>query len=78
MAYEFDTTVLGGLPVTVEYSTYYEDGECGYPGTCIDELSIVAVNGRTCKKAPEWIYKRMSKADHERLDEEAYQHAQDY
>lgn len=74
---EFDTTVLGGLPVTVEFSAYYEDGECGYPGYELDEVSIVAVNGRPCRKSPDWIYNRMSKADHARIDEECYEYLGD-
>lgn len=78
MAYEFDTTVLGGLPVTVEFTTYYEDGECGYPGVVVDELFIVAVNGRACKKEPAWIKRRMTKDDEDRLYEEAYEQAKDY
>jgi hypothetical protein len=78
MAYEFDTTVLSGLPVTVEFETEYEDGECDSPGHYVTELSIIAVNGRTCKTEPNWITKRMTQADDDRLVNECNEHLGDY
>lgn len=75
MAYEFDTTVLGGLPVTIEFTTTgYDNRDCGGGVDDVDDWSIVAVAGRVCKKAPKWIYKRMTAADDERVTEECYEH----
>lgn len=76
MAYEFDTTVLGGLPVTVEFTTTgYDNRDCGGGVDDVDEWSIVAVGGRVCRKRPDWVYKRMSAADDARVTEECYEHA---
>jgi hypothetical protein len=75
MAYEFDTTVLGGLPVTVEFTTTgYDNRDCGGGVDDVDDWSIVAVAGKFCKKAPAWIYARMSKGDNERVTEECYEY----
>jgi hypothetical protein len=77
MAYEFDTTVLGGLPVTVEFETEYEDGECGYPGHYVTDWWISAVNG-VYKKNTDWITKRMSSKENDRVVEEALEYMADY
>jgi len=75
MAYEFDTTVLGGLPVTVEFNTTgYDNRDCGGGVDDVDDWSISAVGGKTCKKAPAWIYKRLTNADESRIVEECYEH----
>jgi len=74
MACEFDTTVLGGLPVTVEFEAVYEDGFEGHLGYYID-FAIIAVNGRTCKKPPEWVYNRLTSTDEDRIYEECAEYA---
>ncbi len=72
MSIEFDTTVLGGLPVTVEATFAGADPDVGIFSAYVDEWEIVAVNGRYCKKSPEWIYKRLTDKDEESIQEEAY------
>lgn len=75
MAYEFDTTVMGGLPVTVEFTTTgYDNRDCGGGVDDVDEWDIVAVGGKVCKKRPKWVYDRMSAADESRITEECYEH----
>lgn len=75
MAYEFDTTVLGGLPVTIEFSTTgYDNRDVGLGIDDVDDWSIVAVAGRACKKVPTWVYNRLTKDDESRIVEECYEH----
>lgn len=65
---EFDTTVLGGLPVTV----------CGVVyGSEVDEWWISAVGGRACKTKPLWVYRRMSKDECAAIVEDVYEAARD-
>lgn len=73
---EVDVTVKGGLLVTVEYETEFEDGECGYPGHYVTEWSIVAIAGKP-KKNTDWLTDRLSKADEDRITEACQQHAND-
>lgn len=72
MAYEFDTTVLGGLPVTIEFDiTGYDNRDVGGgDANEIDKWSIVAVGSRLCKKSPNWIYSRLTSQDECRIYEE--------
>lgn len=72
MSYEVEVVVLGGLTVDVEFSTYWEPGDCGYRGTYVDEWSIVGINGKR-KKNTDWILKRLSAADEERITEACYE-----
>lgn len=57
------------IEVQVEYTAYYEDGECGYPGYEVEEVSITSVGGRVCSgKVSDWLFKRMTKAQREYID----------
>lgn len=58
---QVDTTVLGGLPVTVEFSVDGPDESVGLFGYAIADWSITHINGRKCKKAPQWLYNRIEK-----------------
>lgn len=58
-------TVLGGLPITVEYSIEQPDMSVGIWGGSVDEWSIVAINDRPVKKEPKWLYARIEKAREE-------------
>lgn len=66
MAYEFDTKVLGGLPVTIEFNVreYFD-------GTDYD-WSIVAVAGKTCKKHPYWVTNKLTTDEEYRITEECH------
>ena len=70
MSIEFDTTVLGGLPVTIAATFAGADPDVGLMFGYVDEWDIVAVNGRYCKKPPHWIYKKLTSACEERIEEE--------
>lgn len=75
MAYEFDTTVLGGLPVTIEYdTTEYDNRDCGGAYNDVDDWSIVAVAGKICRKAPNWVYRRLAAIDREIILDECVTH----
>lgn len=68
MAHYFDTTVLGGLPVTIAYTV---------AGNEVYEWWITAIAGRDVKKSPQWLYKRIREAGEmsaigEELAEAAY------
>ncbi len=62
-----DVTVLGGMEITVEFSTGYEDGECGYPGHYVEEWYITHIAGRALRKGEkcDWLYKRIEDAKEE-------------
>lgn len=76
MAYEVQVTVLRGLNVDVQFSTYYEDGSCGYRGTYVDEWSIVGINGKP-KKNTDWILSRLTAADEEAIAKACQDYAGD-
>lgn len=65
MAYEHETTVLGGLPVTVEYTVQGAEPDVGIMSSYVDDWYIVAINGRTVKKC-DWLYKRIDATPGER------------
>lgn len=69
MAYEIDTTVLGGLPVTVSFSVYPAEPDVGIMGAYIDDVCITHVAGKR-KKNTSWIDKRMTSHDDDVLAEE--------
>lgn len=71
MAYEHDTTVLGGLPVTIEYSVQGAEPDVGIMSAYVDEWYIVAINGRAVKKC-DWLDRRIAatKGETDRIVEE--------
>jgi hypothetical protein len=76
VSYEFDTTVLGGLPVTIKFSTTgYDNTDVGLGVDDVDEWWITAIGGCTRRKL-DWLYKRIvnSKGEEERILEECYNH----
>lgn len=78
MAYEIDTTVLGGLPVTIEYTIQGAEPDVGIMSSYVDEWYITHINGREVK-ACNWLDKRIAetKGETERLIEEMCEHADD-
>ncbi len=75
MPITFDTEVLGGLPVTVEFTTTgYDNRDCGGGVDDVDEWCIVAIAGRLCRKAPQWIYDRLKPSDEDTILESCYEH----
>lgn len=75
-----DITVLGGLEISVEFTTGYEDGECGHPGHYIEEWYITHISGRALKKGEkaDWLYRRIETAkEEEKIVEKCLEHAAD-
>lgn len=71
MAYEHDTTVLGGLPVTIEYDVQGAEPDVGIMSSYVDDWWIVAINGRAVKKC-DWLYRRIdaTKGESDRIRDE--------
>lgn len=51
--------ILGGLPVTVEFTVCPAEPDVGIMNDYIDEWEIVEVAGKPCKKSPSWLYTRI-------------------
>jgi len=60
-----DITVLGGLPVTVEFTLCRAEPDVGIMSSYVDEWTIVAIHDRLCKRSPQWLYKRIDKKKNE-------------
>lgn len=58
---KIEVAVLGGLPVTIEFTTYDND---------VDEWRIIEIAGRALRKkeSADWIYKRLSKRDEKAME----------
>lgn len=69
MAYEIDTTVLGGLPVTVEFDVYPAEPDVGIFSAYVENVTITHVAGKR-KKNTDWIEARMTSREHDALTEE--------
>ena len=79
MALEADITVLGGLPVTIEYTIAPAEPDVGIMSSYVDDWYIVAINGRSVKKC-DWLDRRIAatKGEIDRIREELDEYAQDY
>ena len=56
--FTLDTTVLGGLPITVEFSIESADPEVGIQGGGVDEWYVTHINGRK-RGNVKWLYKQI-------------------
>lgn len=67
---QVELKVLGGLPVTVEYEVEGPDESVGLFGYALDDWRVIEINGRKCKKAPQWLYDRIDakKGEKERIE----------
>lgn len=76
MAYEIDTTVLGGLPVTIEYTVQGAEPDVGIMSSYVDDWYIVAINGRAVKSC-DWLDRRIdaTKGERDRIVEELNERA---
>lgn len=70
MAYELETTVLGGLPITVEYTVAPAEPDVGIMSHYVDEWYVTAIAGRPVKKC-DWLYRRIKENGDESIVEEA-------
>lgn len=55
-----DVTVLGGLPVTVEFWIAPAEPDVGISSDYLDDWHVIAINGVKCKKTPEWLHKKIN------------------
>lgn len=53
-----ETTVLGGLPVTIEYTMSPAEPDVGIPSPYISDWHITHIKNRPAKST-NWIYKRL-------------------
>ena len=60
-----DIFILGGLLVTVEASVCQPDRSVGETRPLVDEWRVTHINGRRCKKSPQWLYNRIDKCKNE-------------
>lgn len=64
-----ETTILGGLPVTIEFDVGRADWDVGYLGG-VENVEIIEVAGRKVRST-KWIEKRMKPNDWAELYEAA-------
>jgi hypothetical protein len=64
--FETSATVLGGLSVDISFSVAPAEPDVGIMSSYVDEWSIVGINGKA-KKNTDWIMKRLTAADEERI-----------
>lgn len=71
MTRETDIRILGGLPVTIEYTVQGAEPDVGIMSGYVDDWYIVAINGRAVKKC-DWLERRIdaTKGERERIVEE--------
>ena len=67
----FETTVLNGFPVTIQFTI--EEG-------CNLDWWIEEINGKFCKKSPEWLYNRIAatKGEEDRIVELCLDNIREY
>lgn len=70
MAYETELRILGGLPVTIEFTVAAAEPDVGYWGG-VDDWYVVAVNGKGGKSF-DWVHKRIdaTKGEADRIVEQ--------
>lgn len=70
MTRETDIRILGGLPVTIEYTVQGAEPDVGIMSGYVDDWYIVAINGRAVKKC-DWLDRRIdaTKGEGERIIE---------
>ena len=65
MTYYTDTTILGGLPVTIGWVYSPAEPDVGIMSGGIDDWWIEKVNG--VKKKAGWLYKRIDRDEEDRI-----------
>lgn len=70
MRYQFDTEVLNGLHVTIEFTIQSPDKEVGIFEHYIEDYNIIAVNGKM--KDCSWIITRISYKEEQRILKECF------
>lgn len=78
MAQEIDLRILGGLPVTVEFTVAPAEPDVGIFSAYVDDWWITAINGRPVKNCA-WLDRRIdaTKGEEERIREALNDHTDD-
>lgn len=74
-----EITVLGGLPVTVEFNILTAEPDVGIMSDYIDEWSITEVASKPSKKSLDWLYKLIGdvEGEEDRIVEACFNAVQD-
>lgn len=80
MSYYHDTTVLGGLLVTIGFTVQPAEPDVGIFSEYVDDWWIEAIAGRPVrrKEKTDWIDRRMTAKDREALVEELAEAGSDW
>lgn len=72
-----DVRILGGLPVTIEFTMQGAEPDVGIMSDYVEEWFVSHINSKTCKKSPDWLYNRIQsrKGEEERILEACYEAA---
>ena len=54
-----DARILGGLPVTIEFTMQGAEPDVGIMSDYVEEWFVSHINGKACKKSPDWLYNRI-------------------
>jgi len=73
--YEFETTVLGGLPILVKFNMAPAEPDVGFMNDYVDEYEICST--KTGKPLGDWISRRIDQAKEEdKLIAEMFEHVE--
>lgn len=63
-------TILGGLPVEIEYEIEKDCDDSGLILALCDEWHITEIGGVRCKSPPMWLYRRIAekRGEYERIE----------
>lgn len=72
-----DVRILGGLPVTIDFTMQGAEPDVGIMSDYVEEWFISHINSKACKKSPDWLYNRIQsrKGEEDRILEACYEAA---
>ena len=68
----FDTTILGGLPVVVGFNIAHPEPDVGFPGG-VEDMTVFSTKGKYAR----WAESRMTPNDWMDLEDECNEHRSD-
>ena len=73
-----DVRILGGLPVTIEFTMQVAEPDVGIMSDYVEEWFVSHINGKACKKSSDWLYNRIQarKGEEDRILEACYETAE--
>lgn len=66
-----ETTVLGGLPVTIAFTMQGAEPDVGIMSRYVDSWHITHIGKRKANN-PKWLYKRITESEEQRIIESCY------